>query len=244
MAKFKNEKGLTLIELLITIAVLAVVSAIALPVINNVVSSSNSNAAAQTQSDVNDFIAKYNAAGEVLFSSSVTTGAVLSGYVDTDGDNNIDANELVDTLTIDTAKFSVSAAGTSDNVGGSYTAKGVSGATITLASATTTAPPTGFTTTLVALPWGEGGDFNGQGSCNWASGNDLKFYCGLGTNAQTALAGLTAGQTVEISAYQYSTESLEVVGTYTVASVSLSGTPTITFTETVSFSGDFRQIRF
>jgi prepilin-type N-terminal cleavage/methylation domain-containing protein len=137
MAKFKNDKGLTLIELLITIAVLAVVSAIALPVINNVVSSSNSNAAAQTQGDVDDFIAKYNAAGEVLVSAD---GRTLQGYVDTDGDNTIDSNELIDTLTID-AKFSFAASGSSDNVGGSYTSKGITGATAGLASNGGTTPP-------------------------------------------------------------------------------------------------------
>jgi prepilin-type N-terminal cleavage/methylation domain-containing protein len=129
MAKFKNDKGLTLIELLITIAVLAVVSAIALPVISNVVSSSNSNAAVQTQGDVNDFISKYNAAGETLYANGV-----FSGYVDTDGDNTIDSNELIDTLAIDTGKFAVSAAGTSDVVGGTYTTKGITAATISLAA--------------------------------------------------------------------------------------------------------------
>jgi prepilin-type N-terminal cleavage/methylation domain-containing protein len=140
MAKFKNEKGLTLIELLITIAVLAVVSAIALPVINNVVSSSNSNAAVQTQSDVNDFIAKYNAAGETLLS---TDGRTLQGYVDTDGDNTIDSNELVDTLSID-SKFAVQfpMTSSSDSVGGSYTSDGIVPPVITLASGGVTGGPT------------------------------------------------------------------------------------------------------
>ena len=105
MMKFNREEGLTLIELLITISVLAIVSAIALPVINNVVSSSNSNALAQTQSDVADFVAKYNAAGAVSYAGS----GVFQGYVDTDGDNTVDSNELVDTLTIDQGKFSVMA---------------------------------------------------------------------------------------------------------------------------------------
>jgi prepilin-type N-terminal cleavage/methylation domain-containing protein len=103
MMKFNREEGLTLIELLITISVLAIVSAIALPVINNVVSSSNSNALAQTQSDVNDFVAKYNAAGAVSI-----YGSTFTGYVDTDGDNQVDSNEVVDTLTLD-SKFSVPA---------------------------------------------------------------------------------------------------------------------------------------
>lgn len=128
MAKFKNNQGLTLIELLITISVLAIVSAIALPVINNVVASSNSNAAAQSQGDVNDFITKYNAAGEVLLAPG---GRTLQGYIDTDGDNSIDSNELIDALTLET-KFSFSVAGKTDFVGGSYATKGISGATVGL----------------------------------------------------------------------------------------------------------------
>ena len=107
MMKFNREEGLTLIELLITISVLAIVSAIALPVINNVVSSSNSNALAQTQSDVADFVAKYNAAGAVAFDGMST----FTGYVDTDGDNQVDGNEVIDTLTIDTNKFFVNGMG-------------------------------------------------------------------------------------------------------------------------------------
>ena len=105
MMKFNREEGLTLIELLITISVLAIVSAIALPVVNNVVSSSNSNALEQTRSDVTDFVAKYNAAGAVMISVDPTNNTVISGYVDTDGDNAIDSNELIDTLTIDGSKF-------------------------------------------------------------------------------------------------------------------------------------------
>ena len=116
MMKFNREEGLTLIELLITISVLAIVSAIALPVINNVVSSSNSNALVQTQSDVADFVAKYNAAGAAAFVGN----GVFQGYVDTDGDNQVDNNELIDTLTIDTNKFSVSPITSTNNP--SYTA--------------------------------------------------------------------------------------------------------------------------
>ena len=105
MMKFNREEGLTLIELLITISVLAIVSAIALPVVNNVVSSSNSNALAQTNSDISDFTAKYNAAGAVQITVDTNGNTILSGYVDTDGDNAIDSNELIDTLTIDGTKF-------------------------------------------------------------------------------------------------------------------------------------------
>jgi prepilin-type N-terminal cleavage/methylation domain-containing protein len=120
MMKFNREEGLTLIELLITISVLAIVSAIALPVINNVVSSSNSNALAQTQSDVADFVAKYNAAGAVGYDKGSQT---FQGFVDTDGDNQVDSNELIDTLTIDTNKFVIP-----QGLYGSFTANYGSGA--------------------------------------------------------------------------------------------------------------------
>lgn len=125
MMKFNREEGLTLIELLITISVLAIVSAIALPVINNVVTSSNSNALTQSQTDATNFLEKHNAAGETIVS-----GNVLSGYVDTNGDNTIQAGEKVDSLSIDTNKFAVTPTGTSDAVGGSYAADGVSAVAI------------------------------------------------------------------------------------------------------------------
>jgi prepilin-type N-terminal cleavage/methylation domain-containing protein len=137
MTTFKNDKGLTLIELLITIAVLAVVSAIALPVINNVVSASNSNALQQTIKDADAFINKYSKSGVVAYDGLTRT---FQGYVDTDGDNTIDSNELIDTLTLD-AKFSATANGTSPSVGGSYSNGGVTGVTISSASAIAPTPP-------------------------------------------------------------------------------------------------------
>lgn len=154
MLKFKSEKGLTLIELLITISVLAVVSAIALPVINNVVTSSNSNALVQTQTEVNNFIAKYSKSGVVALQ-----GQKLLGYVDTDGDNQIDdPAELVDTFTLD-GKYSISATGTNPTAGASYSGGGITAASVTSSGSTgsnTAAPsptpspsnsPGGFTTT-------------------------------------------------------------------------------------------------
>jgi prepilin-type N-terminal cleavage/methylation domain-containing protein len=164
MAKFKNDKGLTLIELLITISVLAVVSAIALPVINNVVSASNSNALQQTIKDANDFINKYSKSGVVAYDGLTKT---FQGYVDTDGDNQVDANEKIDTLTLDANKFAATVTGTSPALGGSYSNGGVTGVTITAANGGSTAPAA-FTYNSVALGyWGGGqpaysaGPFNG-----------------------------------------------------------------------------------
>jgi prepilin-type N-terminal cleavage/methylation domain-containing protein len=206
MAKFKNDKGLTLIELLITIAVLAVVSAIALPVINNVVSSSNSNAAAQTQSDVTDFITKYNAAGEVLVSAD---GRTLQGYVDTDGDNTIDSNELIDTLTID-AKFSFSAAGTSDNVGGSYAARGITGATVGLASSGTLNPPAAGGTTTYNTPgvdWKMPDGMYNSGILTTSSydmnGTAVLRVWEASTGLKSKLLALTVGSTIVVDGVTY-----------------------------------------
>jgi prepilin-type N-terminal cleavage/methylation domain-containing protein len=154
MAKFKNDKGLTLIELLITIAVLAVVSAIALPVINNVVSASNSNALNQTIKDANDFINKYSKSGVVAYDGLTKT---FSGYVDTDGDNQIDSNELIDTLTLDANKFNATANGTSPAVGGSYSNGGVTGATVTAANSGSTAP---VASTIPGTKYSSGVDFS------------------------------------------------------------------------------------
>jgi prepilin-type N-terminal cleavage/methylation domain-containing protein len=147
MAKFKNDKGLTLIELLITIAVLAVISAIALPIINNVVSASNSNALNQTIKDASDFINKYSKSGVVAYDGLTKT---FSGYVDTDGDNTIDANEKIDTLTLDADKFAATVTGTSPSVGGSYSNGGVTGTTVTAANGGTIAPPVSTVVTYSA----------------------------------------------------------------------------------------------
>jgi prepilin-type N-terminal cleavage/methylation domain-containing protein len=101
MMKFNREEGLTLIELLITIAVIAIVAAISVPVITNVVGSANANALTQTNSDVADFVNKYNNTGMVAWDG---TGELV-GFVDLNGDNRADANEAIETLTVDTDKF-------------------------------------------------------------------------------------------------------------------------------------------
>jgi prepilin-type N-terminal cleavage/methylation domain-containing protein len=154
MAKFKNDKGLTLIELLITIAVLAIVSAIALPVINNVVASSNSNALQQTIKDAQSFINKYSKSGVVAYDSLTKT---FRGYIDTDGDNQIDANELIDTLVLDEDKYTAVLNGTSPALGGSYSNGGVTGATIIATTGGSTAPvAAGATTTFGTSAWSGG----------------------------------------------------------------------------------------
>lgn len=169
MAKFKNDKGLTLIELLITIAVLAVVSAIALPVINNVVAASNSNAYNQTIKDAQTFIDKYSKAGIVAYDGLTNA---FKGYVDTDSDNIIDANELVDTLTLD-AKYSATATG-SATVGGLYSTGGVTAATIIVSSGSAAPAPTPTpTATTPAIVTYSSGDAANAFSWAWKNGGPV-----------------------------------------------------------------------
>jgi prepilin-type N-terminal cleavage/methylation domain-containing protein len=75
-----NSKGLTLIELLITIAVIAIVAAISVPIVNNVIFS------AKQQSDKNQaviiikFIEKWDSAGGTL----LQTDNVLNAYFESE----------------------------------------------------------------------------------------------------------------------------------------------------------------
>lgn len=110
MFKFNREEGLTLIELLITIAVLAVVAAIAVPVVTNVVSSTNERAGAQTTADIKKFIEKYETVGGITFD---TVSQTFTGYVDLNGDGIGSANEKIEALTID-SKFTVEQYGDTD----------------------------------------------------------------------------------------------------------------------------------
>lgn len=112
MMKFNREEGLTLIELLITIAVLAIVAAISVPVITNVISSAETNSAASMDTSVAAFVAKYTEAGQVTFDGT----NVFTGSVDLDGDGSYTADEVIETLTVDTTQFNVT-----DNGDGSYT---------------------------------------------------------------------------------------------------------------------------
>jgi prepilin-type N-terminal cleavage/methylation domain-containing protein len=97
-----GQQGLTLIELLVTIAVLAIVAAIAVPVVTNVVSSTNDRAVAQTQSDIANFVEKYKKTGAYTYADGV-----FSGYVDLNGDGTATNDEKIEALTIDTNKFTI-----------------------------------------------------------------------------------------------------------------------------------------
>lgn len=103
MMKFNREEGLTLIELLITIAVLAIVAAIAVPVVTNVVGSTNDRAAEQTKEDIKSFIDTGANSGLVQWDGVGT----FESYVDLNGDNTIDENEKISELVVDTEQFDI-----------------------------------------------------------------------------------------------------------------------------------------
>lgn len=88
---------------------LAIVAAIAIPVVTNVVASTNTNAAAQTQSDIQDFVNKYNESG--AYSYDATEGKFV-GYIDLNGNGSVDSGEAIDELDVDTDKFSITASAT------------------------------------------------------------------------------------------------------------------------------------
>ncbi len=103
MMKFNREEGLTLIELLITIAVIAIVAAISVPVVTNVIASSNQSALTQTNADVADFVNKYNNTGAWSYDATTQT---FQGFVDLNGNGTVDAPaEQIEELVVDTVKF-------------------------------------------------------------------------------------------------------------------------------------------
>jgi len=79
MLHLKNQKGLTLVELLITIAVLAIVTAIALPIVTNVVVNSRAEADRQQYILVVNFIDKWDSAGGTLTQTGNRIEADWSG---------------------------------------------------------------------------------------------------------------------------------------------------------------------
>jgi uncharacterized repeat protein (TIGR02543 family)/prepilin-type N-terminal cleavage/methylation domain-containing protein len=102
----RGTRGLTLVEMLITIAVIAVVAAISIPTISNVIGSSRSSAADTMQAEVNSFIEKYSASGKIEWDENTRT---FTAWVDKNGDGiftDTDPREIIETLTVGT-EFSV-----------------------------------------------------------------------------------------------------------------------------------------
>lgn len=105
LAAARTDKGLTLIELLVTIGVLAIVAAIAVPVVTNVVNASNQRALAQTQADINTFVEKYNSSGAYTYDPTTRT---FTGYLDLDANGRASADEKVEELVIEASNVTAS----------------------------------------------------------------------------------------------------------------------------------------
>ncbi len=100
--KGKNEKGLTLIELLIVIALVAIVAAIALPILLNVLSGAKTSAAADSTNGVAKFIQDWSSAGynvNYVDPTDPTFGSKFGGdmvaYTDADGNGVLSSGDSV-----------------------------------------------------------------------------------------------------------------------------------------------------
>lgn len=101
-----SRSGLTLIELLVTIGVLAIVAGISIPLFTNVVETSNERASLQTQTDITDFVSKYSKTGSSGYTYDASTGT-FSGYLDLDNDGSASDDEKIEELRINTDRFTV-----------------------------------------------------------------------------------------------------------------------------------------
>jgi type IV pilus assembly protein PilA len=79
----KNQKGLTLVELLAVIVILGVISAIAVPAIGGVIKSSKSNADTQTEILIKDAAYQYltNTNADTSLTSVTVPTLVSAGYL-------------------------------------------------------------------------------------------------------------------------------------------------------------------
>ena len=103
MMKFNREEGLTLIELLITIAVIAIVAAISVPVITNVINDSADNSAAAMQEQVQQFVSEGADAGTVTYAAATQTFELR---IDANGSQADGDEYLLKSLVVD-SRFAV-----------------------------------------------------------------------------------------------------------------------------------------
>lgn len=140
-----KEKGLTLIELLITIAIIAIVAAISVPVINNVINNSRIAADEAQAVIVIDFIEDWAQAGQ-LTQVSTTLNAFLEGELIEqievpegylligDGSENSPYVLVVNPPAVDTAVIENNSGTFNDGEGTTYV-RDATGITITTSSA-------------------------------------------------------------------------------------------------------------
>lgn len=215
MALNKNDKGLTLIELLITIAVIAIVAAISVPVITNVIDSSRTNSASAMEAQINSFIAEHTQAGEVAFNGTDE----FTAWVDLDGDGVFsDPAEVVKTFTVDTSRFAVTITGTNQ-------------------------APTGAA--VNAAGGGNGGGNNASGNITYLAGPTTGWTAGFGqmsilTPPTFDFIALQANPT----AYQIVIEGGSLAGTYqfqNLGGANMDTLVTATFSQNLASMGMFPQ---
>jgi uncharacterized repeat protein (TIGR02543 family)/prepilin-type N-terminal cleavage/methylation domain-containing protein len=99
-----NLKGLTLIELLVTIAVISVIALISFPTLTNIIGSSRAAATEAIQKQANDFLSRYEASGKVSFDEETST---FTAWTDLNGDGRFTSpKEIIETLEI-SEKYSI-----------------------------------------------------------------------------------------------------------------------------------------
>lgn len=115
---FNAEKGLTLIELLITIAVLAIVAAIAMPTVTNVIANAEARALEQANDTVDSFLSGFDKGGVFVYAEAETVMSGITipartfvGFVDLNANGKIDANEKIAELTLDAKWAPVNSSG-------------------------------------------------------------------------------------------------------------------------------------
>jgi prepilin-type N-terminal cleavage/methylation domain-containing protein len=89
--------GFTLSELLVTIAIIAIVAAISVPILGNIIDEANRKAISSNQEQINSFIDKYNKIGGYTYDGNGT----FLGYVDNNGDRVASASEKLEELVLD-----------------------------------------------------------------------------------------------------------------------------------------------
>jgi prepilin-type N-terminal cleavage/methylation domain-containing protein len=117
--KFLQEnKGLTLIELLITIAVLAIVAAIAIPTVNNVINSADDRTLVQVNETVDQFLDRFSEGGTFLYSDTGESfngidmpEKTFLGLIDLNGDGQLSSDEVIAELTLDNKWMPVNSVG-------------------------------------------------------------------------------------------------------------------------------------
>lgn len=114
----KDSSGLTLIELLITIAVLAIVAAISIPTVTNVINNADDRSLEQVNQTVDEFLDQFAEGGTFLYSDDGDTlngiempERTFLGLIDLNGDGQLSSDEVIAELTLDNKWMPINSVG-------------------------------------------------------------------------------------------------------------------------------------